>query len=168
MILHCSRSLAERLPEVCAAPLEENSPLGSWHGHVVTIDRRQCAMFCHDATRYVLFLPGLRKAQFVVLGNPWFRELFTASLALLGCPDAQIRRAELALGPVRYDRATDRSVQGSLKVALQDLNAWLQGVPNVMAAHPLAAAHWLNHGPTYARGQLLWPDRAMLDDVVKL
>lgn len=38
MILHCSRVLAERLFEVSAAPLEETSPLGNWHGHLFTID----------------------------------------------------------------------------------------------------------------------------------
>ena len=155
MILHCSRSLAERLPEVSAASLEESSPLGSWHGHVVAIDRRQCAMFCHDATRYVLFLPGLRKAQFVVLGNPWFRELFTASLALLGCPDAQIRRAELALGPVHYDQATDRSVQGSLKVALQDL----KDGANITRGHRFGVFHQsFTTSSSMARsGQSSWP-----------
>lgn len=163
MILHCSRKLAGRLADVSASPLDEASPLGSWHGHLFTIDRRQCVMFCHDATRYALFLPGLRKAQFSVLGNPWFRELFTGSLAVLGCPDVQIRKAELALGPVRYDVATDRSVMGSIKVAQQDLWAWLEDVPNVLEADPQAAAHWLNHRPTYARGRLLWPDQAMRD-----
>lgn len=168
MILHCSRKLAERLPDVSAAPLEEASPLGGWHGHLFPVDRRQCVMFCHDATRYVLFLPGLRKAQFAVLGSPWFRELFAASLAVLGCSDAQIRKAELALGPVRYDTATDRSVMGSIKVAQQDLWAWLQDLPDVMAADPLATAHWLNHRPTYARGRLLWPDQAMLAQMAAL
>lgn len=168
MILHCSRKLAERLADVSTTPPEEASPLGSWHGHLFTIDRRQCVMFCHDATRYVLFLPGLRKAQFKVLGTPWFRELFTASLAVLGCPDTQIRKAELAIGPVRYDTVTDRSVMGSIKVAQQDLEAWLQDLPNVLAADPLAAARWLNHRPTYARGQLLWPDQAMRDFIAAL
>jgi hypothetical protein len=168
VILHCSQKLAAKLADISPVPLEETSPLGSWHGHLFTIGRRQCVMFCHDATRYVLFLPALRKAQFAALGNPWFRELFTASLAVLGCPDAQIRNAELAFGPVRYDSATDRSVMGSINVAQQDLWAWLRDVPNVMDADPLAAAHWLNHRPTSARGKSLWPDWAMLEQLAAL
>ena len=129
MILHCSQKLAAKLPGVSPTPIEEASPLGSWHGHLFTLDRRQCVMFCHDATRYVLFLPGLRKEHFADLGGKWFRPLYLATLAMIGCPDTQIKKAELALGPMRFDTATDRSVQGSLRVAKWDLEAWLYHCP---------------------------------------
>jgi len=36
-------------------------------------------MFCHDASRYILFLPGLVKADFADLGR-LHRELFLATL----------------------------------------------------------------------------------------
>jgi hypothetical protein len=49
MIFHCSKKLATKLPDVSSVPLEETSPLGSWHGHLFSMDRRQCVMFCHDA-----------------------------------------------------------------------------------------------------------------------
>lgn len=161
MILHCSRKLADRLPEVSVAALEETSPLGSWHGHLFTLDRRQCVMFVHDATRYALFMPGLRKPQFAELGSKWFRLLYTAALATAGIPDVQIRKVELALGPVRFDTATDRSVQGSLRVAKQELEAWLDDVPNVMELDPLAVSCRLNQRPATVHGKWLWPDRAM-------
>jgi len=121
MIIHCSQKLAAKLPDVSPTPLEETSPLGGWYAHLFTLDRRQCVMFCHDATRYVLFLPGLRKANFAELGSQWFRPLYLATLAMFCCPDAQIKKVELALGPMRFDTATDRSVQGSLRVAKLDL-----------------------------------------------
>ncbi len=108
MILHCSHKLAAKLPGVSGTPLEEDSPLGSWHANLFTLDRRQCVMFCHDETRYCLFLVGLRKPQFAELGSKWFRQMFSASLAVIGCPDVQIRRVELALGPIRCDTVTDR------------------------------------------------------------
>jgi hypothetical protein len=50
MILHCSQKLATKLADVSAVPLEESGPLGSWHGHLLMLGRRQCVMFCHDAT----------------------------------------------------------------------------------------------------------------------
>ena len=140
MILHCSQKLAAKLPGVSPVPLDETSPLGSWHGHLFALDRRQCVMFCHDATRYVLFLPGLRKADFAELGGKWLRPLYLATLAMCGCPDAQIKKVELALGPMRFDTVTDRSVQGSLRVAKQDMEAWLDRVPNVMDLDPLAVS----------------------------
>lgn len=107
MILHCSQKLAAKLTDVSAAPLEEISPLGSWHAHLMIYDRRQCVMFMHDATRYALFLPDLRKPQFAALGE-WFRSLYFATLASFGCPDTQIKKVELAIGAVRFDTATDR------------------------------------------------------------
>ncbi|MEW6560475.1 MAG: hypothetical protein AB1412_09800 [Pseudomonadota bacterium] len=168
MIVHCSRKLADRLPEVSVAALDETSPLGSWHGHLLTLDRRQCVMFVHDATRFALFMPGLRKPQFAELGSKWFRLLYTATLATAGVPDVQIRKVELALGPVRFDTATDRSVQGSLRVASQDLEAWVYRAPHGMDLDPLAASCWLNQRPTTVRGKWLWPDQAMRNAVAAL
>jgi hypothetical protein len=168
MIIHCSQKLAAKLAGVSTAPLEETSPLGSWHGHLFTIDRRQCVMFCHDATRFVLFMAGLRKEQFAELGSKWFRLLYTATLAMSGCPDAQIRKVELALGPVRFDTATDRSVQGSLRVARQDLEAWLYDVPHVLDLDPLKVSCRLNDRPTSIHGKVLWPQEAMLEAVGRL
>jgi hypothetical protein len=168
MILHCSKKLAAKLPDVSLAPLEETSPLGSWHGRLFTMDRRQCVMFCHDATRYVLFLPGLRKEHFAELGSMWFCPLYLATLAMFGCPDTQIRKVELALGPMRFDTATDRSVQGSLRVAKQDLEAWLHRVPNVMDLDPLKMSCWLNERPSTIYGKWVWPEKAMLEAVARL
>lgn len=161
MILHCSQKLAAKLPGVSPVLLEETSPLGSWHGHLFTLDRRECAMFCHDASRYVLFMPGLRKEHFVDLDAACFRPLFLATLAALGCSTAQLRKVELALGLLRFDTATDRSVQGSLRVAKLDAEAWVYQAANVMDIDALALSYRLNERPTMARGVLVWPDRAM-------
>jgi len=83
MIIHCTKKLAAKLPVVSTDLLTENSPLGSWHANLYTIDRRNCLLFCHDETRYTLFFPGLRKPHFAELDR-WFREAFTASLAYMG------------------------------------------------------------------------------------
>jgi len=168
MILHCSQKLAAKLPGVSPTPLDETSPLGSWHGHLFTLDRRQCVMFCHDATRYVLFLPGLRKEHFAELGSKWFRPLYLATLAMFGCPDTQIKKVELALGPMRFDMATDRSVQGSLRVAKLDLEAWLYRVPNVMDLDPIAISCKLSDRPATIRGKWIWPQKAMLEAVAQI
>ena len=74
----------------------------------------------------------------------------------------------LALGPVRFDTATDRSVQGSLRVAKQDLEVWLYRVSNVMDLDPLAAAVWLNERPATVYGKPVWPQRASVERVESL
>ena len=114
MLLHCTKKLAAKLPEVSATPLAETSPLGSWHANLYTIDRRQCVMFCHDESRYVLFLPGLIKSDFVELGR-LHRELFLASLVALGVKETLLNRVSLALGPVQFDCITDRSALEELR-----------------------------------------------------
>ena len=42
-------------------------------------------MFCHDASRYCLFLAGLRNPELARLGSKWFWKLFAGSLAAIGC-----------------------------------------------------------------------------------
>jgi hypothetical protein len=167
VILHCSKKLAAKLPGVSPTPLEETSPLGSWHGHLMLFDRRQCVMFMHDATRFALFLPGLRKAQFADLGQ-WFRSIYLATLAAFGCPDTQIKKVGLAIGSVRFDAATDRSVQGSMRIAKQDLEARVYDVPNVLDLDPVEVSCGLSHRPATIRGHWIWPDRAMLSMVEAL
>lgn len=125
-------------------------------------------MFCHDATRYVLFLPGLRKADFGELEARWFRPLYLASLAMFGCPDTQLRKVELALGRILFDAATDRSVQSSLRIAKQDLEAVLYRVPNVMDVDPLAVSCRLSERPATIYGKWVWPEKAMLNAIAAL
>lgn len=169
MIIHCTKKLAVKLPSVSSQPLSESSPLGSWHANLYTIDRRNCVLFCHDATRYTLFLPGLRKPELAELGR-WFREIFTASLAYMGMEDNQVRRAELALGPVVFDTATDRSVLGSLNRMKFMLDARVCEVEGVMLLNPLSVNRWLCHYPVSVKGvKGFWmADKAMMERIAAL
>ncbi len=161
MIIHCSQKLAAKLAGVSPAPLDETSPLGSWHGHLFTLDRRQCVLFCHDETRYTLFFSGLRKEHFADM-EKWFRPLFMSTLAASGCTDSQIKKAELVIGPARFDTAINRSVQGSLRIAKQDLEAWVARVSNVMELDPVVMSRDLNQRPVTIHGKALWTEEAML------
>ena len=77
-VFHCTRKLAQKLSGVSPAPIAETGALGSWHGHLVRFDRLQCVLFCHDETRYCLFLPRLRAPQFADLGR-WHRAASTSA-----------------------------------------------------------------------------------------
>ncbi|WP_420870698.1 DUF6933 domain-containing protein [Mariprofundus erugo] len=66
MIIHCTKKLAAKLSDVSAEPLMDSNPLGSWHANLYTIDRRNCVMFCHDQTRFVLLMVGVKKARTVI------------------------------------------------------------------------------------------------------
>jgi hypothetical protein len=150
-----------------ATPLAESSPLGSWHAHLITIDRRLCVLFCHDESRYVLFQPGLVKADFAELGR-LHRELFLSSLVALGVKETYLKRVALALGPVRFDCATDRSVLGSLRVASSDLDGLLYRLVNVMECDFLALSVSLNDRPITVMGKWSFPDKVMLERIERL
>ena len=74
----------------------------------------------------------------------------------------------MALGQVRFDRVTDRSVQGSLRVAKLDLEASLHRVPNVMELDPLVVSCELNERPATVYGAWIRPEKAMLEAVAAL
>ncbi len=169
MIIHATRKLAERLPEVSKDSLQNDHALGIWHADRLTLDRRQCVLFCHDQTRAALFIAGLRKPQFAVLGGDIFRQLFGDTLLALGCPNSQVRRALMALGPCRFDTATDRSVLNSMRVVRQELEAYLCNFPNVLMMDPVDASCRLTKRPASIRGgKFIWPQDLLLELVSNL
>ncbi|MDD2337692.1 MAG: hypothetical protein PHD01_14080 [Geobacteraceae bacterium] len=106
MIIHSTQKLAAKLPDFSPSPLTEISPLElacpSLYG------RRQCVLFYHDTSRYCLFLPSLVKADFADLGR-LLRELSLSTLEALNVPKTLFNRMALSMGPVQFDRKTDRS-----------------------------------------------------------
>ena len=125
-------------------------------------------LFCHDATRYVLFLPGLRAPQLAELGR-WQRDLFLAVLQAQGLAHHRIARAGLTLGPLWVDRQTDRSVLVSLRIAAQGLKIGaLDRTTNVMELEPITISRWLNERPCRVYNRLVWPGQAMREIVEAL
>lgn len=174
MILHCTRKLASRIPSTTDLPdpgaehSSQSGPLHSWHGHLLTLDRRQCVLFCHDVTRYVLFMPGLRAPQFADLGR-WHRDLFLAVLEAQGLERDRIAQAGLFLGPMRTDQTTDRSVLGSMRVVADDLKyGVLNRVPHVMELAPIATSLRLNDRPCAVRKTWIHPFAVMRELIERL
>jgi len=169
MIIHCTKKLAARLPFVSSEPLTEACLLGSWHGNLYTIDRRNCVMFCHDLTRFTLFAPGLIKRDFANL-DFWFRDLFANTMLKLGYEIALIEKALSLVDNLRFDTACDRSVQGTLRSAkVQDLDGWLMRVPDVMQLPMYSVSASLSYRPVRIKGmrasECLWPEQAMHEHI---
>jgi hypothetical protein len=160
VIIHCTKKLAAKLPVVSRTPLAETSPLGSWHAHLYRIDHQPCAAFCHDATRYLLFVPGMDAQRLRDIGR-WHREALGAALDAQGIPVAAVRRAELALGAAQFDVATDRSVLSSMRIAMDGVHfeiALQEGIERVDMPRLLGV---VNGRPAMVRGRLVWPNVAM-------
>lgn len=167
MLLRCTKRLAAKLHldrsrnPPPAVSHHEQDPLGEWHGHLLLLDRRQCVLFCHDLTRYVLCLHGLHAAQFAELGR-WHQELFLATLAAQDMPSSHVARLKLFFGPLQVDCQTDRSVLGSLRVAADDLRyGSLPRVANVLDLDPIVISLELNQRPCTVGKTCIWPAEAM-------
>jgi hypothetical protein len=70
----------------------------------------------------------------------------------------------MALGPYRFDTATDRSVLSSMRVIRQDLEAWLHRFPDVMAVDPVETSCRLTRRPASIHGgKFIWPNELLLE-----
>jgi len=169
MIVHCTQKLAKKLTgagvDVSASPLTDSSRLGSWHANLYVIDRHQCVMFCHDQTRFALFMPGLKKKDFANL-DYWFSDIYINTLLKAGYPPQIIEATTGLLDELQFDTHCDRSVQGTLRtVRAMDLDALLMRVANVMELPLYSTSVWLNERPVTTRdrpkSQSLWPKDEM-------
>lgn len=167
MIIHCTRKMAKKLPEVSPIPLQEDSPLGSWHANLYQFKHRQCVLFCHDISRYILFLTSLRKPQFAALGD-WFLDIFTATLQAEGFEQSAIAQVTKSIGPIRFDTATNRSVLGSTRI-VSDQVWWIcQEAENANNLDEVAISLNLSHRPSWIMKKPIWPDRVMAEMVMTL
>ena len=151
MILHCTKKLAAKLPAKSTLHSQEASPLGSWHAHLYTIDRRNVVLCCHDATRYTVFLAGLRKDDFANLGS-LFKKAFLSSLVSIGVPNNQVRRAELSVGAIAFDTCTERSVLSTLTQMHFMVDAVVEEAADVMLLDPLSVTRLLSKSPVSVHG----------------
>jgi len=154
--------MAAKLPNVQSQAQIETSPLGSWHANLYIFDRRQCVLFTHDETRYSVFIAGLVKSHFEHF-DECFKGMFLASLSMIGVPDNQLARAELAMGKMVLDTCTDRSVLASMNNLQQMVQARINNVANVMDLDLLELNTWLTDTPMSSkdRPDYGWPQEDM-------
>lgn len=175
--LHCTRKLLAKLPVdgqgrlpsqrpgLWAANDDAESPLGHWHGNLLLIQRRQCLLLVHDATRFPVFIPALTKPDFAAL-ECRFTDSFLNALLKAGADEALMQRALASLGPLVCDSVCNRSVQGTLNQMGQDLQHMLDydGL-KVAELTGYRQSAWLADRPCSIRQRrgVVWPVQAMRD-----
>ncbi len=160
--------LEERLGPVIDAgvnnPTLEN-PLSGWQAHLFTLQRRQCVLWVHGATRFPLFMPCLTKPDFADL--QWhFIDTLMNTLLKAGATEAHMNTAEALLQPLQIDSVCDRSVQGTLNQMRGDIEHSLYvNDASVMDLSPYRTGVWLADRPTKVKGQKdwLWPQKEMFE-----
>ena len=167
MIIHCTKKITEKLPYVATTRLQEDCPLGSWHANVYQFKRRHCVLFCHDLSRYVLFLSVLRKTQLSDLGN-WFVEIFLATLGAEGFEQSAIAQVAKSLGPIRFDATTNKSVLSAMNIVSQQAYGICEQVNDTRDLDPTGISLHLSHRPTSINKKTIWPDKIMAEMVMAL
>ena len=176
--LHCTKKLLAKLPlsdtgRLCnkrpspyaANDAERESLLSGWHANLIVLQRRQCLLFVHDATRFPLFIPALKKADLAEL-DYFFTDAFMNTLLKCGADDALMNRAQAMLGPLVCDSNCDRSVLGTMNQLGQDIGWTLDGRGvnvNEITGYRLGAA--MADRPCRVKNQkdCIWPQQAMFD-----
>ncbi|MCG7904893.1 MAG: hypothetical protein JAY60_21025 [Candidatus Thiodiazotropha weberae] len=173
--LHCTKKLLAKLPlredgqlkSKKSTPYAVNdapeSLLNGWHANLLLLQRRQCVLFVHDTTRFQVFVPVLKKADFAEL-DYWFADGFMNTLLKMGADDDLMQRAHAALEPLICDNDCNRSVQGSLNQMGQEIGFHIdyEGLSVAdIAGYRIGA--WLADRPCTAKGvkECIWPIEAM-------
>ena len=144
--LHCS---AVRKAQTVLRPRRRCPRSGEWHGNLVRIQRSNVLLLCHDATRFILAHWGATKDDIVGL-DTWAPLHLAPVLRFDGVPEPLILKATKALGALAWDRATDRSVLGTMNIALQDFTLGYALDPEAKK-DPVASSRWLNNRPVTVR-----------------
>lgn len=146
------------------------NPLSGWHANLITLQRRNCIILVHDATRFGIFIPCVTKPDYA--GLQWdFEDVFMNTL-LKGGHDGKnaashehLETAAQLLQELTFDTDCNRSVQGTMNRMVGDLEHMLNyDNAKVENLSPYKVGAWLSERPCKVKGQkdYLWPNQAML------
>ncbi len=113
--------MAEKLPQ------SGITPLNHWHGHYFSIQRSPCLFLVHDATRFSLFIPNIKKADLCNL-DYFFQDALMNTIMKLGADERLMDNAYALIHRLSFDTEVNRSVQGSMNQMIQELKWHLYGV----------------------------------------
>ncbi len=177
MIIHCTKKLASKLPE---NPNEQNQQVAigllsewqHWHANVITVQRKQCVIAVHDATRYAVFVPNMTKKHLVDI-ELHIQDVFINSLMKAGVDMALVDKAArfFTQDTVQLDTQCSRSVQGTMRLMAEELDWNLKhNKQNLDDIALYSTSAWLSDRPCNIKGQkeCLWPIKAMTELLTKL
>lgn len=125
MNIQCTKKLLDKLPITPVQP-EDVQPLFGWHANLIQLGRRQLLFLLNDATRYPLFVYGVKAANLKDLGA-LFRQALTETWLAEGIDQQTIDRYLESAGPARITRSTNRSCTSNMVQLMRDLPYYLDG-----------------------------------------
>ena len=142
----------------------KENPLSGWHGNLLILQRRNCVLLVHDATRFPLFIPCLTKPDFEIF-EALFMDSFMNTLLKCGATEAQLDAASHYMSRLKIDSECNRSVQGTMNQMKGDIEHMLRfDNVDVMDLSGYRTGVWLSDRPCNVKGQkdCIWPQKAML------
>ena len=149
-IIHATQKL---IKELRVQPEEQVQPkywLESWHANVFTVERHKCVLVTNDETLYSLFLPALKKDDFLhfkfIFNQRFFKFMLAAEI-----PQPLIEKA-LTNDNIAFAKSFDRSVVGVMNNLKQCIEAMIYvrgGLENCSMNelhHEINRIPWQKHG----------------------
>lgn len=114
LILECTKKLADELK----VSLQNIIPIGadalySWHANLFTYNRKKCAIFMNNDTRFCFILYGLKKEHFKDFGRI-VKEAVTENFSAEGFEQDVIDKYIQVGGEILYTKTSDRSTLGQM------------------------------------------------------
>ena len=112
LTLQCTNKLLKEL-KTDLSPIKDTDPVTLWHSNLLTLDRRKCALFTNDKTRYSFLVPGLKKPNFKVFGEVFMDNLFRFMLND-GIPQKGIEKVLSGCRKSVFTKTSSKSVLGTM------------------------------------------------------
>jgi hypothetical protein len=175
--IHCTKKLLSRLPVGVGEQLRSEysnyfaandvtpTLLSGWHGHLVTLQRRQCVLLVHDTTRFPVFIPALKKDDFAIFDHH-FSDCFMNTLLKTGAEDELMDAAVAQLAPLMIENTINRSVLGTINQMVQHIQfAVDDGDVTISEITGYRIGAWLADTPWSAKGVkgAIWAPDEMAD-----
>ncbi len=155
MRIHVTKKMAEKLKnsgfEMSSSADKNPGSLGEWHANITTVQRRQCLVFTHDQTRFSLALLGVTQKELKAL-TFWFSDMLGNTMLKLGYPAELMERAVGLVDELSFDTVCSRSVQGTLKNMMLDLEAFTWDGSDIMELGPYSVSARLCERPCCIKG----------------
>lgn len=174
MIIHCTKKLFTKLPDqLTQSATQSIISIGlleqwhHWHANVINIQRKQCVILVHDATRYAVLLPAMNKKELGHLVHH-FQDVFINSLMKAGIDAELVEKAAnyLTNDHLQLDTTSNRSVQGTMRLMADELGWALKyDGKHIDDIAIYSTSAWLSDRPCNIKGQkdCIWPIKAMTE-----
>ena len=112
LTLQCTNKLLKEL-KADLSPVKDTDPITLWHANLIMLERRKCALFTNDQTRYSFLVPGLKKPDFQMLGEIFLENLFKCMLND-GIPQEGVEKVLNACSNCCFTKTSSKSVLGTM------------------------------------------------------